>query len=771
MLSELLRRRVPQIVGLYVIVSWGFVQFVDWAVEQYVLSPHITNFVVALLLLILPSAVLLAWRYGAPGDDRWTRTESIAIPLNLVLAAAILYLGFHGRPLGAATSTVLVEDEAGNPVERVIPRDEFRRSVASFFFDNETGDTTLNWLSYGLPLATEVDLMQDMFITVVSPWCECDDGRLLRELQEAGFQDGVDAPLALKRKLALDQHVDFLLTGSLMGADSGLVVESELYDAVRGRLAARHTFIGNDPFELADQMSDQLKRDLGLPTLQIEEAPDLPATELMTHSVGAFRQAVLGLKAVFFSDFDSVIPWLAGAVEEDPTFAMAQWTLAVSYYLLGQPAEAAVAAQAARQHLYRLPERLQLNLRTFDHLQFGQNPEQAFKTAKYRVELYPRDIQGRVLLAMLFEMRGQWEEQTEQLEAILSIDPARYQLLQQIGSIYEEHAQYEEALGYFGRFAELFPNDHESFVAIGELRRLTGEHEMARSALERALLIEPGEVSVLVKLLRLDRDLGNFEAAHRWADEALAASRGPEDRSEVYDLLETLHYRQGRFERVEETFRKFLAAEAEYKIPADVAFPAAQFLALQSAHEVGRQSFAFRQFDSLRAGLPSPYDDLYGVFYAMALAESGNLEPARVELERANEGIAALGYEALKSYAVYGSGLVSEWEEDCHSAAQSYRQAVSLAPGELRFMAALGRCQRKLGELEAAEATLQSVLKVVPADAKTRYQLALVYEDMGRTADATEQLQAAANIWEHADPDYIPAQEARAKLEELEGAR
>ena len=33
--SEIMRRRLPQIVGLYLVGSWGFVEFVDWAVEQY----------------------------------------------------------------------------------------------------------------------------------------------------------------------------------------------------------------------------------------------------------------------------------------------------------------------------------------------------------------------------------------------------------------------------------------------------------------------------------------------------------------------------------------------------------------------------------------------------------------------------------------------------------------------------------------------------------------------------------------------------------------
>ncbi|MEE9576401.1 MAG: hypothetical protein V3W35_03230, partial [Gemmatimonadota bacterium] len=73
-----------------------------------------------------------------------------------------------------------------------------------------------------------------------------------------------------------------------------------------------------------------------------------------------------------------------------------------------------------------------------------------------------------------------------------------------------------------------------------------------------------------------------------------------------------------------------------------------------------------------------------------------------------------------------------------------------------------------LGELEAAEATLQDVLRVVPADAKVRYELALVYEDMGRAAAAIEQLQAAAEIWKNAEPEFRPAQRAQTKLAELQ---
>jgi len=158
-MSELLARRVPQFLGLYLAGSWAFVEFLDWAVEQFVLSPHITSFVFLLILLLLPTVVILTWRHGAPGPDRWGRMESIGIPLNLLLAATVLYTGFSGKDLGAATTTVTLEDEAGNEIERQVPKQAFRKQVALFFFDNESGDETFDWLSYGTTLALQVDLV------------------------------------------------------------------------------------------------------------------------------------------------------------------------------------------------------------------------------------------------------------------------------------------------------------------------------------------------------------------------------------------------------------------------------------------------------------------------------------------------------------------------------------------------------------------------------------------------------------------------------------
>jgi hypothetical protein len=106
------------------------------------------------------------------------------VPVNVAAAALILWLGFGGKDLGAATKSVVVEDEDGNRVERVVPKSEFRKRFALFFFDNASGQADLDWLQYGLPLAIDLDLEQDLFVQTATP------DEKMEEIREAGYASG-----------------------------------------------------------------------------------------------------------------------------------------------------------------------------------------------------------------------------------------------------------------------------------------------------------------------------------------------------------------------------------------------------------------------------------------------------------------------------------------------------------------------------------------------------------------------------------------------------
>ncbi len=65
---------------------------------------------------------------------------------------------------------------------------------------------------------------------------------------------------------------------------------------------------------------------------------------------------------------------------------------------------------------------------------------------------------------------------------------------------------------------------------------------------------------------------------------------------------------------------------------------------------------------------------------------------------------------------------------------------------------------------------MKRTLELAPFGPIARYEMALVYADMGDREKALEHLQVALDIWKDADPEFKPAQEARQKLAELSSA-
>ncbi|MFO7588719.1 MAG: tetratricopeptide repeat protein [Gemmatimonadota bacterium] len=63
-LRELVRRRVPQLAGIYLATGWAVLEFTDWAVGQFDLPDRLLTAMFVLLILLLPLVVAAAWRLG-----------------------------------------------------------------------------------------------------------------------------------------------------------------------------------------------------------------------------------------------------------------------------------------------------------------------------------------------------------------------------------------------------------------------------------------------------------------------------------------------------------------------------------------------------------------------------------------------------------------------------------------------------------------------------------------------------------------------------------
>ena len=205
--KDLLSRRVPRILGGYLAASWIILEFMDWLVRRYPISPHLVEFCLVAMAAMIPTVFLLAYFHGKPWPDQWTRVEKIGIPSNLILTALLMIFLFRGRDLGATTTTINIVDEEGQQIERLIPKSEFRKKVAVFSLENESGNTSLDWLMHALPDMVRYDLSQDSYLDITSVYSFYEDVR------DVGYPEAIRVPMTLKKKIAAEHYMDYFTVG------------------------------------------------------------------------------------------------------------------------------------------------------------------------------------------------------------------------------------------------------------------------------------------------------------------------------------------------------------------------------------------------------------------------------------------------------------------------------------------------------------------------------------------------------------------------------
>jgi len=761
--KNLFHRRVPQIMGMYLAAGWAALEFTDFLVNRFVLSPHLTDLALLTWALIIPTVFILAWFHGAPGPDRWTKVEKIGIPINLTITAVFLIVAFGGKELGAATESLTLENETGETVERVVPKSEFRKGLVIYFFDNASGDTALDWLRYGVPMALDVDLEQDLFV-------DARDARALMErFREQGFDDGLDIPFTLKRELAENIRIGYFLSGSVSREQDQFIVTTSLYETRRGKLIQEREYLGSDPLELVDRISLQTRSDVEIPSQHIEETTDLPVSEMLTSSLSAYRSYVNGAVLVIVSsDLAAAVEQFQSAVEQDPLFTLGQMALFETHLNLNEMGKGLPALEAAMSQLYKLPERTQLQIKAAYFWLIEQDINKALTAAGMRTELFPEDVEAQLTLAQLYTIIRDLDRAISAYERAVEIDPSRINALLQIGELYASKGEFEKAIDYQKRYSAEAPDDSRGFITLGNLYRAMGDHESARREYNKALVVDPNNVWAVTRQAQVDGDLGRFDRALQGYQDALAAAITPDQRRTVYQALED-HYELRGQPRKAVNYMHLRWAEVEKSQgPFSAVQEKLQGLDLYVA--AGMTEAALDTLASVESQLAPPFDVLVPLGQLAIALELEDADSVEAALEGYERFIQAFSLEYARANSVFAEGRVLDLRGDCEQAIYSYRRTLELEPRQSETDIYIGRCYRKLGRLTEAKSHLQRALDVRPFNPRAHYEMGVAYADEGDDAKAREHLETALDIWADAEPGFEPAQEARDKLVELGGA-
>ena len=745
-------RRVIQLVGVYIAASWLAIEFLDFLTDRYALSPYLIDLVFLAMGAMVPSVLVLVYTHGKPGRDQWTTTEKVVVPVNVLLAIGLILVFFSGKDLGATTLVVTAEDETGARIERVVPKADFRRQVALFFFANETGDPDAVWVGRWLPHGIYLDLIQDLFFDNRNPY------QMSRVMIEAGAERG-EAPLALMREVARNLHLRHFLEGSVHAAQP-YDVETRLYLTKGGRLLASHRYEGEDLGNIIDRISIDIKGDLELSRTHIDEVEDLPVAALSSENPRALAYYIDGLDQYYFhSNLAGAGMSLAAATAMDSTFVHAQFHLYQVSLYLGRESEEAI--NAAMRYIYKVPERLQGSIKEVYYLYQGEQ-EKALSALSLDVTLFPEDVIAHRRLAIFYSRTGFYVNALEEYRIIRDLNPDNDLVLRDIAEVHAALGKFEQALESLHDYAKNNPRDTEVLVEMGGVYQLLGQMDKAERVYERALLLGHNRARVMVHQSDLLFQRGLYREALDKAREAADAAQTAEVQLLALRPLEKTYESLGRIKEAMAVAR--VAMPLERKVHGPVL---SMLLRLSHFDKYARTTLADSAEVLLAKAdeqLPDPLGSALPVLWVGFKIEQEDRpisaeEVARVEaFYQEYKFLVDIPYDLIMAH-------IHENNRDYRRALQGYITTLSLYPGRLMLQKYMARCYRKMGDAEAALATIEELLAVYPNDPGVLFELYRIQRLTDASA-AREILNRLADIWQNADDVYLPAIEVRKALGE-----
>ncbi|MCK4695560.1 MAG: tetratricopeptide repeat protein, partial [Candidatus Cloacimonetes bacterium] len=351
-------------------------------------------------------------------------------------------------------------------------------------------------------------------------------------------------------------------------------------------------------------------------------------------------------------------------------------------------------------------------------------------------------------------------------KSILKIDPTQFELMKKIGSLYEKKREFEEALKYYEQYADQFPENSSSYTTIGDLYKSFGNYQQAKKFYGKAILLEPEKISILISLANIEEISGNFQNTLEQYENSLNLCKTPRDLSEVYLALGSYFETRGQMNKSIEYLKKEINEYEKFQSPFVLIF--SKFAYLIKYIQIGKKELAFETIETMKTQFSPPLDKIIAVGNLKIYEE---LEDA-VNIEKAIEEVEILiktfSLEMLRPLIFSAKGKIHVIKEEFKQAILMYQKVLDLKPTGVTINMDIGICYRKIGEFKKAEKFLQKTVKILPFNPKTNYELALLYNDMGKKEKALEHLNITLEIWKDADPEYIPAQKAREKLQEWE---
>jgi tetratricopeptide (TPR) repeat protein len=722
LISELRKRGVTRVAGLYIAVVWLLLQLSEILFPAFDIPDSALRIVLYVGIAGFPVAMVIAWFYEITDqgiqreeDIQQTGARRVGTGRTLYVATLVILLAALG------TSVYLNFQQAGEAPE-VVP-DNISVLIADM--DNQTGDPIFDGsleqaLAIGIEGASFItSFARAQALTIaeqISPGASLDEARArlvaVREgivlvLAGAITPDSGGFELALR---AVDPQ-----TGEMIAeADASADTKAEVLQAV-GTLAA----------QIREALGDATLDDEGLTGNETFSAASLDAMQYYTQAQGLAQVGQDQQAAALYEK----------AIAEDPNFGRAYSGWALSAYNLGQADKATELWEKTLALLDGMTEREQYRTLGVYYTVVSRNYKKAIENYELLVENYPADAIGHNNLAVAYFLTRDFDNAAREGELVLNLYPGN-------PTFRSNSALYAMYAGDFAKARELSQ----------QLLDVDAGYYKARLPLAMAELVE-----------------GNIEAARTAYQEMSTA--GDRAASLAGTGLADIALYQGRYGEAIELLQAPIAADEEQGNNFGLV---KKLLMLGEAHLWrGEKEQALAAVERALALSGSRSDRLAA---ARIYLELGEIEPARA-LQQALAG--DLASEARAAAALLEGGIqlaagnivpAVDALQDSLSRDDSWLTRLVLGRAYLlggyhaEALSEFELCQSRIGEVTAL------YLDDSPSfhySAPLKYWLGRTKQELGMTREAAGDLQAYLDSQQAAELDDGTIADAQARLAAL----
>lgn len=514
---ELKRRGVIKTIAMYAGGAYVLIELSNNVAVPLNLPDWTPKLVILIALIGFPIMVILSWIFDITpkGIDktesieeagekvetpqlgkRRLKASDVVIVVLIVLVGILAYPRIFGSGnLNAMTVPVTIVNEFGERETRRVFKEDYLARLALFPFSNESNDSLLDWMEWGIMDAVIED--QRQFSNMLIDW---DDAIRLNEQID----------------FAREGKYPLFLTGTFHADGNIYEITTRLYQTSNGSPKIEHVFRGTDFFGLIDSICVQVRSDLGISEVILNATPDLPVSDLMTDNLEAYGNYIQGR---YFSYFDNgpVLP-LKRAIQLDSTFAKACFRFAYMCYIRQLSDESALRtiSQAIR-HRHRLSEFSDVETRILYYLIVGDTTK-VVELSKNQYELRSRD----------------------------------FSLLNELYNTYLTLSLYDRAEGIALRMNELLPNFPPYQLDLVYSYLLSGKPDKSLEVLIALLKENPENVEALLRMGEACLHVKDLDAAEEAFKRAIILM--PEQENHWSKLLDAISF--ARNHEINEKFLK-----------------------------------------------------------------------------------------------------------------------------------------------------------------------------------------------------------------------